>query len=131
MSERYRIGDLTVDTNDGTVTRRQQTLVLSPLSFNLLLSLARRAPHVVRRQELLETVWPNEFVSDEALSQRVRLLRESLGDATGESHYVASLRGWGYKLIVPVERLPNAHAGIIHSLAVLPLANLSGDPQQE
>lgn len=131
MSERYRIGDLMVDTSDGTVTRRLQTLTLSPLSFDLLVALVRRAPHVVRRQELLETVWPNEFVSDETLSQRVRLLRESLGDVTGEPRYVASLRGWGYKLIAAVDRLPDGHAGTIRSLAVLPLANLTGDPQQE
>jgi TolB-like protein/Flp pilus assembly protein TadD len=130
MAERYRIGDLMVDTGDGTVTRRRETLSLSPLSFDLLAALARRAPHVVRRQELLETVWPNEFVNDETLSQRVRLLRESLGDATEEPRYVASLRGWGYKLIAPVERLPG-QAGTIRSLAVLPLANLTGDPQQE
>lgn len=131
MSERYRIGDLTVDTSDGTVSRRQQPLALSPLSFELLVALARRAPHVVRRQELLDTVWRHEFVSDETLSQRVRLLRESLGDVTGEARYVASLRGWGYKLIAPVERLPDGRLGTIRSLAVLPLANLTGDPHQE
>jgi TolB-like protein/Tfp pilus assembly protein PilF len=131
MSERYRIGDLMVDTSDGTVTRRQQSLALSPLSFDLLVALARHAPHVVRRQELLETVWPNEFVSDETLSQRVRLLRESLGEASGEPHYVASRRGWGYKLIAPVERLPDSRAGTIRRLAVLPLANLTGNPEHE
>jgi TolB-like protein len=130
MAERYRIGDLMVDTGDGTVTRRQETLTVSPLSFDLLVALARRAPHVVRRQELLETVWPNEFVNDETLSQRVRLLRESLGDATEEPRYVASLRGWGYRLIAPVERLEGQTVAV-HALAVLPLANLTGDPQQE
>src|SRR5271157_6133850 len=105
MAERYRIGDLVVDTIDGTVTRGEQTLRLCPLTFELLVALARGAPHVVRRQELLETVWPNEFVSDETLSQRVRLLRESLGDTGEKPRYVGSLRGWGYKLIAPVERV--------------------------
>jgi TolB-like protein len=129
-AERYRVGDLVVDIGAGTVTCGQETLVLSPLTFDLLVALLRRAPHVVRRQELLETVWPNEFVNDETLSQRVRLLREALGDAAEEPRYVASVRGWGYRLIAPVERLPD-EAGRIRSLAVLPLANLSGDPQQE
>ena len=119
-----------VDIGAGTVTRGQETLALSPLSFDLLVALVRRAPHVARRRELLETVWPNEFVNDETLSQRVRLLREALGDATEDPRYVASARGWGYRLIAPVERLPE-EARRIRSLAVLPLANLSGDPQQE
>ena len=129
-AERYRVGKFVVDTGAGTVTRGQETLTMSPLSFNLLVALVRQAPHMVRRQELLETVWPNEFVSDETLSQRVRLLREALGDATEEPRYVASIRGWGYRLIAPVERLPD-EAGRIRSLAVLPLANLGGDSQQE
>ena len=129
-AERYRVGNLVVDIGAGTVTCGQETLALSPLSFDLLVALVRRAPQVVRRQELLETVWANEFVNDETLSQRVRLLREALADATEEPRYVASVRGWGYRLIAPVERLPD-EAGRIRSLAVLPLANLSGDPQQE
>ncbi len=78
-SERYRVADLVVDTDGSTVMRGKETIALSPLSFNLLVALVRRAPSVMRRQELLETIWPNEFVSDETLSQRVRLLRESLG----------------------------------------------------
>lgn len=128
--ERYRVADLIVDVDGGTVTRGTEIIALSPLSFHLLVALVRRAPNVVRRQELLETIWPNEFVSDETLSQRVRLLREAIGDATAEPRYIASLRGWGYKLVPEVERL-EVDAPPIRALAVLPLANLTGDPEQE
>jgi TolB-like protein len=133
MAERYHIGDLTVDTNTGTVTRSNETLSLSPLTFRLLAALARRAPNVVSRQELLETVWPDEFVNDETLSQRVRVLRESLGDLSENPRYISALRGWGYRLVAPVERIeaPLASAGAIHSLAVLPLTNITGDSQLE
>jgi DNA-binding winged helix-turn-helix (wHTH) protein len=133
MGERYQIGDLTVDTNSGTVSRRNKTLSLSPRTFRLLAALARRAPKVVSRQELLETVWPDEFVNDEALSQRVRVLRESLGDPSENPRYIAALRGWGYRLVAPVERIEAsaASAGSIHSLAVLPLTNITGDSQLE
>ncbi len=127
--ERYRVADLVIDIEGGTVTRGKETIGLSPLSFNLLVALVRRAPNVARRQELLQTIWPNEFVSDETLSQRVRFLRQSLGDTVAEPRYVASLRGWGYKLVPEVERLPGETP--IRALAVLPLANLTGDPEQE
>jgi adenylate cyclase len=129
-AERYGLGDLVVDAGAGVVRRGAETLSLSPLTFNLLLALVRHAPQVVRREELLATVWPNEFVSDDTLSQRVRLLREALGDVAEEPRYLASLRGWGYKLVAPVEPLAD-EAAPIRALAVLPLANLSGDPQQE
>ncbi len=129
-AERYRLGDLVVDAGAGVVKRREESLPLSPLSFALLLALIRRAPEVVRRQELLATVWPNEFVNDDALSQRVRVLREALGDVADDPRYLASIRGWGYKLVPDVEHL-EVQPAPIRALAVLPLANLSGDPQQE
>jgi TolB-like protein len=128
--ERYRLRDLVVDVGAGVVKRGQDALALSPLTFDLLVTLIRRAPESVRRQELIETVWPNEFVSEDSLWQRVRLLREALGDEAEESRYVASVRGRGYKLVPSVERLEDQPAPI-RALAVLPLANLSGDPQQE
>ncbi|MBI4877351.1 MAG: winged helix-turn-helix domain-containing protein [Acidobacteria bacterium] len=130
VAERYRVADLVVDAGAGMVTRGKETVSLSPLTFDLLVTLVRRAPHVVRRHELLAAVWPNEFVSEDTLSQRVRLLREALEDVSGEPRYVASLRGWGYKIVAPVERLENRKAPI-RALAVLPLANLTGDPEQE
>jgi TolB-like protein len=129
-AERYRLGDLIVDVGGGAVTRGDEALALSPLTFDLLLALVRRAPQVVRRQELLATVWPNEFVNDDTLSQRVRLLREALGDLAEEPRYLALVRGWGYRLIPEVGRLPD-EVTPIRALAVLPLANITGDPQQE
>ena len=128
-AERYRLADLSVDVRAGTVSRGGESLVLSPLTFSLLATLIRRAPQIVPRQELLAKVWPNEFVNDDTLSQRVRLLREALGDLDEEPRYLASIRGWGYKVVAPVERVKEQTP--IHALAVLPLANLTGDPQQE
>jgi TolB-like protein len=119
-----------VDTGSRIVRRGREALALSPLTFDLLLALIRRAPQPVRSEELLETLWPNEFVNEDSVWQRVRLLREALGDVTDEPRYVRSIRGWGYKLVPEIERL-EAHPGPIRALAVLPLANLSGDPQQE
>jgi len=127
--ERYRFADLEADAGAGTVKRGNQTLSLSPLSFDLLLALLRFAPQVLRRQDLLASVWPNEFVNDDTLSKRVRLLRDALGDLAEDPRYVASVRGWGYRLVPNVERLEDRRP--IRALAVLPLANLSGDPDQE
>jgi TolB-like protein len=119
-----------VDAGAGVVTRRGRTLALSPLTFDLLLALIRHAPQPVRRQELLETVWQNEFVNDDSVWQRVRLLREALGDTAERPRYVTSVRGWGYKLVPEVRRL-EIQPKPIRTLAVLPLANVSSDPQQE
>ncbi len=125
--ERYGFADLTVDAAAGVVKRGEETVTLTPLSFDLLLTLVRRAPDVVRRQELMAVVWPNEFVSDDTLSQRVRLLREALGDiAAEEPRYVASVRGWGYRIVPIVERLQNQDTP---AKASLPPSEHTDDPQ--
>ena len=129
-TERYRVGDLVVDVGTGSVLRKRRRQDLPPLSFALLVSLLRRAPNIVRREELLSEVWPDVVVGDETLSQRVRLLRESLGDVAREPRYVESVRGWGYRIAVPVDRLDGTDhraAGV----AVLPFANLSGAPEDD
>lgn len=128
-TERYRVRDLVVDVGAGLVKRGDQPLALPPLSFELLVALIRRAPQTVRRHELMEMVWPNEFVNDDTLSQRAWLLREALGDLEDEPRYIGSVRGWGYKLVAKVERVEDQAP--IRALAVLPLASLTGDPQQD
>lgn len=102
--ERYRIHDLVVDVEAAEVTRRGEALTLPPRTFELLVALARRFPHVALRHELLETVWQGESVTDQTLSHRVMVLRRALDDDAVEPHYVAGARGWGYRLVGPVER---------------------------
>ncbi|MBZ5587276.1 MAG: tetratricopeptide repeat protein [Acidobacteriia bacterium] len=103
--EVYRVGDLTLDVETRLLTRAGTLVPLPPKTFELLVELVRRSPGVVRRQELLDTVWAHELVNDEALTQRVMLLRRALGDDPKEPKFIASAPRWGYRLVAPVERL--------------------------
>jgi DNA-binding winged helix-turn-helix (wHTH) protein/tetratricopeptide (TPR) repeat protein len=99
MRERYRIADLTVDVEAVSVTRDGRDVPLPKLSFDLLVELARRAPDVVRSDELIERVWAGTAISDETLTQRVALLRRALGEEAKSPRYVRAVRGRGYQLI--------------------------------
>jgi DNA-binding winged helix-turn-helix (wHTH) protein/tetratricopeptide (TPR) repeat protein len=103
--ELYRVGDLTLDVEARLLTRAGTLVPLPPKTFELLVELVRRAPGVVRRQELLDTVWAHELVNDEALTQRVMLLRRALEDDPKEPKFIASAPRWGYRLVAPVERV--------------------------
>ena len=105
QAERYRVLDLAVDVADATVSRAGERICLPPRTFELLLLLVRRYPHLVRRHEILEAVWPTEHVTEQTLTHRVLLLRQALGDHAEAPRYVAGERGWGYRLLGPVERL--------------------------
>jgi TolB-like protein/DNA-binding winged helix-turn-helix (wHTH) protein/Tfp pilus assembly protein PilF len=103
--ELYRVGDLTLDVGARLLTREGVVVPLPPKTFELLVELVRRAPGVVRRKELLDTVWAHELVNDEALTQRVMLLRRALGDDPKEPRFIASAPRWGYRLVAQVERV--------------------------
>jgi TolB-like protein/DNA-binding winged helix-turn-helix (wHTH) protein len=102
---RFRILDLEVDVGRQTVTRDGAELHVPKLSFDLLVTLARAAPNVVSVAELMERVWSRQVVGIETVAQRVKLLRQVLGDDAEHPRYLSGERRRGYRIIAPVIRL--------------------------
>ncbi|WP_369978394.1 winged helix-turn-helix domain-containing protein [Xanthomonas bundabergensis] len=102
MGERYRLDDLRIDVQRQRVERDGVALELGGLSFRLLHYLLRQGQRVVGFDELIAQVWAPALVNEETVTQRVRLLRQALGDASRQPRYLRSVRGQGYQLCVPV-----------------------------
>ncbi|MEM8815477.1 MAG: winged helix-turn-helix domain-containing protein [Pseudomonadota bacterium] len=96
---RLRVDDLIVDLDRQSVRRGSETLDITDRSFRLLETLIRHAPEKVSKDRLIAEVWDDAVVSDETLAQRVRLLRQALGDDSQNPRYIASVRGHGYRLV--------------------------------
>ena len=107
---RYRVDDLVVDTGRCSVSRNGVEIPLPRLSYELLLALAQSAPKLATLDELNAKVWPGVVVSPETISQRIKLLRASLGDPAATPRYIGTVRGRGYRLLVPVAPQPEAPA---------------------
>lgn len=104
----YRVGDLDVDVSRAAVTRGGVEIPLPKLSFDLLLVCIEAAPAIVSVDDLMERVWPGLVVSPETVSQRVKLLRDALGDDSKAPRYIAGVRLRGYRLVASVEPLSGA-----------------------
>ncbi|UYB52637.1 winged helix-turn-helix domain-containing protein [Xanthomonas sp. AM6] len=102
MGERYRLDDLRIDVARQRVERDGVALELGGLSFRLLHYLLRQGQRVVGFDELIAQVWAPALVNEETVTQRVRLLRQALGDASRQPRYLRSVRGQGYQLCAPV-----------------------------
>jgi len=102
----WHIGDLRVEPGTREVWRGNQQIPMPGLSFRLMLALAEAAPNVLSHDEIIEHVWPGLFISPETITQRVHLLRQSLGDDAQNPRYIAGVRGEGYRLLVDVRRDP-------------------------
>jgi TolB-like protein/DNA-binding winged helix-turn-helix (wHTH) protein/Flp pilus assembly protein TadD len=98
----YRIADLAIDVGRRSVRRGDSDIHLSRLSFDVLRTLLDAAPNVVSNDELTRTVWKGVVVGPESVTQRIKLLRDALGDDPDAPRYIVGLRGQGYRILPPV-----------------------------
>lgn len=94
------LGDLTIDTDKGTVTRNGQELYLSALEYKLLLVFLNNRGQVLTRDKLLEEIWDSagDFVSDNTLTVYIKRLREKIEEDPQNLAHIKTVRGLGYKL---------------------------------
>ena len=134
----FRLDDLVVDTGRATVTRDGRELPLPRLTFDLLVALIEAAPRIVSPDELMDRVWPGLVVNPETVSQRIKLLRDSLEDDPKSPRYVAGVRGRGYRLVPlavrvqtgkdvasPPAALPDRAAFVKHWAWIVPLVAIA------
>lgn len=95
----YRLDDLHIDVARQRVLRDDgQLLDVSGLSFRLLHHLLTQGTRVVGFDDLIANIWAPAIVNEETVTQRVRLLRQALGDDGRQARYLRSVRGQGYQL---------------------------------
>ncbi len=115
-TDRLQIDDLTLDKGTRQVWRGKQRLDLPKLSYRMLLALVEAAPNVVTFDQLAEIVWPDSVVSPETITQRIKLVRQSLDDDANSPRYIGAVRGEGYRLLTEVETLPPEDANLTRGL---------------
>jgi TolB-like protein len=128
METGFRVGGWQVEPSLNTVSRDGTCVRLEPKVIQVLMCLAEHAGEPVTKEELFRAVWPNTFVSDDVLKHSISELRQAFEDDSREPRVIQTIPKRGYRLVAEVERL---RPGKIESLAVLPLENLSRDPEQD
>jgi len=101
----YRFGPFRLDTDGYRLTRGDAPVQTSPRQLDLLACLAAEPSRLITRDELFDRLWAGVAVTDNALTQLVSELRQTLGDSSGEPRYVQTVARRGYRFIAPVERI--------------------------
>lgn len=92
-----RLGDLEVNPEAYTVSKRGDPVSLSATEFRLLLYLAQRQGRVFSRDQLLDAVWKDEaYVEPRTVDVHIRRLRAQIEDDPSRPRYVKTRRGIGY-----------------------------------
>lgn len=135
---RLRFGHCVLDEGLGSLTAPDgAATVLRPKTFELLRFLLSQAGRVVRREEILDTIWPGIFVTDDSITQCVVEIRKAMG--AGGAGLLRTIPRRGYLLQAEVmEDAPAAAAPALlsarpddrPSIAVLPFRKDAADPQE-
>ena len=97
-AEHVRAGDLDLDVSGHQVRRDGQVISLTPLEFDLLVTLARTPWKVFTRDELLEQVWGYQHAADTRLvNVHVQRLRAKIEHDPEHPTIVVTVRGVGYR----------------------------------
>ena len=98
----YQFGPFHLDVRERRLSRGGEVIPLRLKVFDTLLALVRNAGHLVTKQELLDTVWPETTVEENNLNHNVSLLRKALGEKATGQQYIETVPRVGYRFAAPV-----------------------------
>jgi adenylate cyclase len=156
----FQFEGYTLDIARYSLRNADREIALRRKSFELLRYLLENPDRVVTKEELFRAIWPNVVATDESLAHCVSEVRQAIGDSKQAIIATVPRRGYRFAAPVlrvvtsvaaapqPLAPYPPPRVGAVSagsdsgtrspaplpdrpSVAVLPFANLSGDPQQD
>jgi DNA-binding winged helix-turn-helix (wHTH) protein/Tol biopolymer transport system component len=92
-------GPFVFDRAHQLLAREGQEVPLPPRVIGVLDVLTARPGQIVSKQELIETVWKDAFVSDTSLAEAISFLRQALGDDPQQPSYIQTVHRRGYRFL--------------------------------
>lgn len=92
-----RFDEFDIDLSARRLRSRGQVVHLEPQALDVLLYLVSHRDRLISREELLDEVWGDQFVSASALTTRIKQVRQALGDDGRAQRYIRNERGRGYQ----------------------------------
>ena len=100
---RFRFGQFELDPAERQLRRGGEPVDLNSRYLDVLALLVREQGRLVTKDRFLEEVWAGIPVTDEALTQCIKTLRQRLGDEVANPRFIETVPKHGYRFIAPVE----------------------------
>ena len=144
-----RFGDCELDVERWELRRDGELVSLEPRAMSILAHLVAHRDRVVAKEELLDEVWGDRYVSESALTTQIKSIRRVVGDTGREQRVIRTVHGHGYRFVAPVGSAPAASDEAAAAptaagdgggpaetstnpvVAVLPFVNQSGDTERD
>jgi TolB-like protein/DNA-binding winged helix-turn-helix (wHTH) protein/Tfp pilus assembly protein PilF len=101
----YEFGPFRVDRAEHTLMRDGQPMPLRPKVFDILLILVENHGHLVEKEELMSSVWAEQFVEEGNLNKNISMLRQALGEGQNGHTFIETVPKRGYRFIAEVREV--------------------------
>lgn len=101
----YKFGPFHLDTGESLLLRDGKPVPLTLKAYDLLVILIQHPGHLLGRDELTRSLWPDRFVEDANLTVNVAALRKALGEGDAGQQYIETVPKRGYRFLASVEEV--------------------------
>ncbi|MEM9562871.1 MAG: alpha/beta fold hydrolase [Actinomycetota bacterium] len=108
MASHFRFGRFDLEPAVRELRADGEAVHLEQQVFDVLVHLVRHRDRVVTREELLDEVWGDRFVSDSALSSRIKSARQAVDDDGDRQGAIRTIRGVGFRFVAEVTEVVGA-----------------------
>jgi TolB-like protein/DNA-binding winged helix-turn-helix (wHTH) protein/Tfp pilus assembly protein PilF len=95
----YDFDGFRIDIQRRRLLRNGEPIPIKPKALETLLTLVENRGRVVEKDDLIKRLWPDTAVEEANLTQNVFVVRKTLGEASGEQKFVATLARRGYQFV--------------------------------
>ena len=99
----YRFGSFELDPAERKLRRQGEPVELNSRYLDVLALLVREQGRLITKDRFLDEVWSGVPVTDEALTQCIKTLRQRLGDDASNPRFIETVPKHGYRFIATVE----------------------------
>ena len=134
-----RFGTYQLDTDIPELRRDGETVHIEPKVFDILAHLVRNRDRIVSKDELIDAVWQGRIISDAAVTSRINLVRQAVGDSGQAQAVIKTIPKRGFRFVAEIAEVdeeaaevtpdtqpqPSSGVDTEASILVLPFTDLS------
>lgn len=114
----FEFGEYRLDVTNNQLSRNAVPVSITQKSFEILLFLVENQGIVLKKEDLLDSLWEGDFVEESTLTQHVYMLRKALKKDGDELNYIETIPKIGYRFVGEVEEVfyenPNSQITVNH-----------------
>jgi len=101
----YEFGPFCLDPAERTLLRAGRPIPLRPKLFDVLMLLVEKRGHLVDKEQLMSSVWTEQFVEEGNINKNISMLRQALGESDSGFKFIETVPKRGYRFVADVREV--------------------------